>query len=104
MSEDKKAAVAETAGGGDGAAAPKKKANAGRVKSKKTEWTEARCLKAAKRFTTVMDWQAGAPSSFKAATDRSWMKACTSHMTKGVSPIKTGKKAQPKAQTHKKSA
>lgn len=108
MSEEKK--TAEAAGGaegGDKGTAKKAPAAAAkREKTKKSPWTEARCMKAARRFTTATEWESGAPSSFKAATARGWLKDCTAHMGKsGITNIKAGKKTTTTTKpTHKKSA
>lgn len=106
MSEEKKSNdAAPAAAEASSKTKPKKAASsANRDKLKKAPWTEARCHKAAGRFTTVAAWQEGAPSSYKAATSRGWLKACTSHMGKGVTNIKSGKNPTTTKPTHKKSA
>lgn len=109
MSDEKKTTqpAAEGAAGADAKGTAKKSpAASNRAKEKKSPWTESRCLRAAHRFSTVAAWQEGAPSSFKAATSRGWLKACTAHMGgKGVTNIKTaGKKTTTTKPTHKKSA
>lgn len=48
---------------------------------KQSRWTAALCMKFAKRFDNEMDWAAGAPSSYKAAVARGFLKDCTKHMT-----------------------
>lgn len=47
---------------------------------KKAEWSLERCQRAAHRFGNVTEWQAGAPSSYKAADAKGWIAQCTSHM------------------------
>jgi hypothetical protein len=49
---------------------------------KKQPWTLERCQKAARRFTSEQEWQAGAPASHKSATAHGWVKQCVSVMMK----------------------
>lgn len=59
--------------------------------AKKSRWTPALCMKFAKRFDNEHDWSAGAPSSYKAAVARGYLKDCTKHMT-AKAPAKVSKK------------
>ena len=56
------------------------------TKKKKDKWTVGRCQRVAKRFASVQEWEFGAPSSFKAATSKGWIKECSGHMSGGRAP------------------
>ena len=77
---DKKPKVEETA------VVEEVKIHTMRTKEKKSKWSLERCTKAAKRFESVSAWEAGAPSSFKAASAHGWVDQCSAHMraTKGT--------------------
>jgi hypothetical protein len=47
-------------------------------KKKKVAWTLARCKKLARRYKNEREWQAGSPSSYKAANAHGWIKECAS--------------------------
>ncbi len=51
-------------------------------KRKKQAWSLERCLKFARRFSTDAEWQAGAPSSYKAAVAHNWHKQCVAAFRK----------------------
>lgn len=70
MSEEKKKAKAETPAAESTADYSQKK--------KKTAWSVERCKKFARRFHNEQEWQAGSPSSYKAAVARGWVKECAS--------------------------
>jgi hypothetical protein len=89
MSKEQAAAPAETTG-----ATPKKdkkvaKSAATAREEKKQAWTIERCKKAAARFETLNEWKEGAPSSFKSATARGWVKDCEAHMKSLATARKT---------------
>ena len=54
-----------------------------RAKEKeKAEWTEQRCHRTARRFSTVEEWMKGAPSCYKAALARGFVQSCCAQMRK----------------------
>jgi hypothetical protein len=78
---------------------------AARNEKKKSRWTEAVCVKYAKRFQTREEWAAGAPSSYKAAVSHGWEKVCCAHMSSKPAPKATPvKKSAPAAKPLKRSA
>jgi len=56
-------------------------------KKEKAKWTVERCKKAAFRFTSVKEWEHGAPASFKAAHAKGWVAECSSHMKSQIRRI-----------------
>lgn len=56
---------------------------------KKQAWTIERCRKAAGRFDTLEAWKLGAPSSFKSASSKGWLKDCEAHMKTRVAARKS---------------
>lgn len=75
-----------------GAAAVPAQASYGKKKIK-PEWSLARCKKFARRYTSVQEWEAGSPSSFKAATAHGWINECKTLFKKGDAPMKKLKKS-----------
>jgi len=78
-------------------------------KATKQPWTVERCKKNARRFATADDWKHGAPSSYKAAESKGWIKECCGHMQAGAKSTnkkhKRGKAgAKSRTTTHRKSA
>ncbi|MBQ46637.1 MAG: hypothetical protein CMP10_03975 [Zetaproteobacteria bacterium] len=68
----------------------------------KVPWSEKRCLKAARRFSTQAEWERGAPASYKAAHSHNWVEVCSKHMSEGtVTPMP--KKSRPKKAAKKAS-
>ena len=59
----------------------------GNEKVTKLAWTEARCLKHAKRYDSLTEWKKGHQSSYKAAESHGWINSCSSHMSDTSQPL-----------------
>ncbi len=75
-----------------GAAAAPAPAAYGKKKVKQ-EWSLSRCKKFARRYTNAQEWEAGSPSSFKAATANGWMSECKTLFKKSEAPAKKLRKS-----------